>query len=150
MMGRGVNCKVQCKEDNRLLVAELGRRMVAEEWSMAEEIQVKTKNVSGRQSMTFAWVSQNIIAREFSQIYPFSLYLDLAKYNLNENTKQHQCMPTIYKLRRMWSPFPHQMDTNLIPAFTREQEQSPGLYKYHNPGTSCSFSNYPMEVMGES
>jgi hypothetical protein len=63
--------------------------MVAEEWSMAEEIQVKTKNVSGRQSMTFAWVSQNIIALEFSQIYPFSLYLDLAKCNLDENTKQH-------------------------------------------------------------
>lgn len=53
MMGRGVNCKVECKEDNRLVVGELGRRMVAEEWSMGSEALRKDRKVTWQESMTF-------------------------------------------------------------------------------------------------
>jgi len=70
VIGRGVNCEVECEEYNRLVVGELGRRMVAEEWSMAEETQVKNRRVTGRKSTTFAWVSKNIIAWNLVKYIP--------------------------------------------------------------------------------
>jgi len=41
LIGRGVNWKDEWKEDEGLVVGELDRRMVAEEWSMGEGAVVK-------------------------------------------------------------------------------------------------------------
>ena len=87
VMGREMNSEDEQEEEKGLVVGELGRWMVAEEWSMGEEALVKERRVTGRESMAFAWVSKNSIAPELSQIQPFSWCLDSAKCNLDENTK---------------------------------------------------------------
>ena len=87
VMGRSVNWEDEWEEEEELVVGELGRRMVAEGWSMGEEALVKERRVTGRESTALAWVSKNSIAPELSQIQPFSSYLDSAKCNLDENTK---------------------------------------------------------------
>jgi hypothetical protein len=79
VLGSGVNWEDEWEEEEGLLVREVGRRMVAEEWSMGEEALVKERKVTGRESMAFSWVSGNSIAPELSQIQPFSSYLDLVK-----------------------------------------------------------------------
>jgi hypothetical protein len=71
-MGRGVNWKDEWEEEEGLVVGELGRRMVVEEWSMGEEAVVKEWWVTGREPMACAWVSKNGIAPELSQIQSFS------------------------------------------------------------------------------
>lgn len=48
----------ELEKEKRLLVGELGRRIVAEKCSIGEEALEKTRRVSGRESMTFAWVSK--------------------------------------------------------------------------------------------
>jgi len=60
--------------------------MVAEDWSMGEEGLVKERRVPGRESSTFGWLSKNSCAVELCQIQPFSMYLDSAKSNLDNNT----------------------------------------------------------------
>jgi len=87
VMGRSVNWDEEWEEEEGLVVGELGRRMVAEGWSMGEEALVKDRRVTGRESTALAWVSTNSIAPELSQIQHFSTYLDSAKCNLDENTK---------------------------------------------------------------
>jgi hypothetical protein len=82
-----VNWEDEWEEEEGLVVGDLGRRMVAEGWSMGEEALVKERRVTGRESMALVWVSKNSIAPELSQIQPFSSYLDSAKSNLDENTK---------------------------------------------------------------
>jgi len=65
---------------------------------MGEEALMEESRVTGRESMTFAWVSKNSIAPELSQIKPFSSYLDSAKCNFDENTKAawvHACYNSI-------------------------------------------------------
>jgi len=37
LMGKGMDWNDTCEEEEGLVVGELGRRMVAEEWSMGEE-----------------------------------------------------------------------------------------------------------------
>jgi len=86
-MGRGVNWEDEWEEEEGLVVGELGRRMVAEEWSMGEEALVKERRVTGRESTALAWVSKNRIAPEHSHIQPFSSYLDSVNCNVDENTK---------------------------------------------------------------
>jgi len=54
---------------------------------MGEEALVEAKRVNGRESTTFGRVFKSSIASELSQIEAFSLYLDSAKCNLDENTK---------------------------------------------------------------
>jgi len=56
--------------------------MVAEECSMGQESLVKERRGTRRESTTLKWVSENCIDVELSQIQPFSMYLDSAKYNL--------------------------------------------------------------------
>jgi len=73
--------------EDRLEVREMGRRMVTEEWSMAEEALVKERRVTRRESTDIAWVSKNSIATELSQLQPLSLYLDSVKCNLDKNTQ---------------------------------------------------------------
>jgi hypothetical protein len=87
VMGRRVNWEDEWEEEEGLVVGELGRRMVAEGWSMGEEALVKERRVTGRESTALVWVSTNSIAPELSQIQPFSSYLDSAKCNLDKNTK---------------------------------------------------------------
>jgi len=76
VMGRGVNWEDEWEEEEGLVVGEMGRRMVADEWSMGEEALVKERRVTGRESTAFAWVSEHSIAPELGQIQPFSSYLD--------------------------------------------------------------------------
>jgi len=87
VMGRGVKWENEWEEEEGLVVGELGRRMVEEEWSMGVERQEKERRVTGRESTALAWVSNNSIAPELSQIQPFSSYLYSAKCNCDENTK---------------------------------------------------------------
>ena len=87
VLGRGVNWEDEWEEEEGLVVGELGRRMVAEQWSMGEVALVKEMSVTRTESTAFAQVSINSIAPELSQIQPFSLYLDSAKCSLDENTK---------------------------------------------------------------
>jgi hypothetical protein len=68
VMGRSVNWEDEWEEEEGLVVGELGRRMVAEGWSMGEEALVKERRVTGRESTALAWVSKNSIAPELSQI----------------------------------------------------------------------------------
>ena len=68
-------------------MGELGRRMVAIQWSMGEETLVIERRVTVRESTTFAWVSKNSIVPEFIPIEPFSSYLDPAKCNFDNTTK---------------------------------------------------------------
>jgi len=68
VMGRGVNRKDEWEEEEGLVVGELGRRIVAEDWSMGEKAVVKERGVTTRESTAFAWVSKNSIAPELSQI----------------------------------------------------------------------------------
>ena len=87
LMGRGMNWEDAWEEEEGLIVREMDRRMVAAEWSMGEEALVKERRVTGSESTTFAWVSNNSIAPWLSQIEPFSSYSDWAKCNLDQNTK---------------------------------------------------------------
>jgi hypothetical protein len=87
VMGRGVNWEVEWGEEEELVVGVLGRRMVAEEWTMETAVLVKDRRVGGREFTAFVWVSQSSIALEFRHIQPFCLYLDSAKCNLDEHTK---------------------------------------------------------------
>jgi len=68
-------------------VSELGCRMIAEVWFAGEEAVVKERRDSERESRTFVLVLTNSIALELSQILPFSLYLDMAKFNFIKHTK---------------------------------------------------------------
>jgi len=54
---------------------------------MRVEAQVKNWRVTVSQLTTFASVSSNSIAPDLSRKRPFSLYLDLEKYNVDETTK---------------------------------------------------------------
>jgi hypothetical protein len=54
---------------------------------MGEVVLLKKRRVTGRQSITFASVSNNCIALNPGQIQPLSLSLDLAKCNLDNSTK---------------------------------------------------------------
>jgi hypothetical protein len=81
VMGRGVNWEDEWEEEEGRVVGELGRRMVAEEWSMREEARVKERRITGGESTDCAWVSKNSVAPERSQIQPFSSYLDSVKCN---------------------------------------------------------------------
>ena len=85
LMGRGVNWEDEGKEEEGLVVGELGTRVLAEQWSMGEAALVQYRMVTGRESMTYMWVPKNSIASELSQIQPFSSYLDLVKCNFNKN-----------------------------------------------------------------
>jgi hypothetical protein len=76
LMGRGVNREDVWEEEDGLVVGELGRRMVAEEWSMGEEALAKERRVTRRESTTFARGSKNSIAPDLSQIQPFPSYFD--------------------------------------------------------------------------
>jgi len=67
-MGRGVNLEDESEEEEEFVDQELGRRIVAEQWSMGEEALEKERRVTGRQSTTFIWVSKNSISPECSQI----------------------------------------------------------------------------------
>ena len=110
LMGTGVNLENECEDQEELVVGELGRRMVAEEWSMGEEAMAKVWRVTRQESMTFVWGSKNSIALELSQIQPISLYLDSGKCNINENTKA-ACVRTLYNCdaqNEMPVPFSYQ------------------------------------------
>jgi len=72
-MGGGTNWEDKWEEEEGLVVGELGRKMVADEWLMGEQALVKERRVTGRESTTFVWVSKNSIALELSQIRPFCL-----------------------------------------------------------------------------
>jgi hypothetical protein len=61
-IGRGVNREDVWEEEEGLVVAELIRRMVAEDWSIREEALVKEKRVTGKDSTAFLSVSKNTIA----------------------------------------------------------------------------------------
>jgi len=82
-MRRVMNVEDEWDEEEGPAVKELGRRMVKEELLMAEEAVVKERWVPGREYTTLVSVSKNSIVSELSQIQPFSLYLDLAKCNLD-------------------------------------------------------------------
>jgi hypothetical protein len=107
-MGRSVNWEDEWEEEEGLVVGELGRRMVAEGWSMGEEALVKKRRVTGSESMALAWVSKNSIAPELSQIQPFSSYLDSAKCNRGQNTKaawvhaRYKCVAQQVKPVPLW------------------------------------------------
>ena len=87
VMGSGVNWEEEWEEEEGVVVGELGRRMVAEVWSMGEEDLVKAMRVTGIESTAFAWVSTHSTAPELSIIQPFSSYLDSAKCKLHEIIK---------------------------------------------------------------
>jgi len=87
VMGRGDNWEDEWEEEEGLVIGDLDRRMVAGERSIGEEALVKEWRVTRIESTALAWVSQNCIAPELSQIQPCSSYLDSAKCNLDENTK---------------------------------------------------------------
>jgi len=53
-MGRGMNWEDQWEEEEGLVVGDLGRRMVAEQWSMGEVALVKERRVTRRESTVFA------------------------------------------------------------------------------------------------
>ena len=86
-IGRGVNWEDEWEEEEGLVVGELGRRMVTEEWSMGDKALVQKRRVTRRESTTFACVSNDTNVPKLSQKQPFSLQLDSAKCNLDENTK---------------------------------------------------------------
>lgn len=71
-MGRRVNWEDQCEVEGGLVVRELGRRMVTEEWSMGEVAMVKESKVARREPTTSAWLSKNNISLECGQIQPGS------------------------------------------------------------------------------
>ena len=55
---------------------------------------MKERRVTERESTTFEWVFKNGITPDLSQIQPFSLYLDSAKCNLDQNSNAawvHTC-----------------------------------------------------------
>jgi len=105
-MGRGVDLEDEWEEEEGLIVRQLGRRMVAEEWSMGGDTMVKERRVTGKESTIFAWVSKNSIALELSQIQPFSLYLHSAKCNIDENTKAAWVRACYKCLAQKVKPFP--------------------------------------------
>lgn len=47
-IGSGVNWEDIWEAEEALVIGELGRRMLAEEWLMVEEAQVKERRVTGR------------------------------------------------------------------------------------------------------
>jgi len=53
-----MNCEDEWDNEGGLVVGELERRTVTEECSMGEQALVKERRVTGRESMTFAWVSK--------------------------------------------------------------------------------------------
>lgn len=63
---------------------------------MGEEVLVKKRRVTGRDSMTLVWVSKNNIAPELSQIQSFSSHHDLEKCNMDKSTQAAQLF-THYK-----------------------------------------------------
>ena len=71
-MGRGVTWADEWEEEEELVVRELGRSMVTEQWSMGEGALVKERRVTSRESTTFACVSKHTIALEHIQLQPFS------------------------------------------------------------------------------
>jgi len=79
LMKRGVNWEDECEQGEGLLVGELGRSMVADEWAMGEEALLKERRVTGGESMMFEWVSKNSYALELSPIQLCCSYLDSAK-----------------------------------------------------------------------
>jgi len=87
LIGRVMDWENDWEEEEELVVRELGRRKVAEKWSMREEALVKERRVTGRESTTFVCVLKNSIPVEPCLIQPFSSYLDSAKCNLDKNTK---------------------------------------------------------------
>jgi len=82
-----VNWEDEWEEEEGLVVGELGRRMVVEEWEVGAEALVKERRVTWRESTALAWFSKNSIAPELSQIQPVSSSFDSAKCNLDEKTK---------------------------------------------------------------
>jgi hypothetical protein len=62
LMGCGVHWKNKWEEEEGLIVRELDRRMVAEEWLVGEEDMMKGRRVTGRESATYISVSKYSIA----------------------------------------------------------------------------------------
>jgi len=87
LMGRVMNWVDGWEEEQGLVVRELGRRIVAEQWLMGVEALVNERKGTGRESTVVAWVSIDSIAPKLSQIQPFSLYHDEVKCNLDEYDK---------------------------------------------------------------
>jgi hypothetical protein len=62
LMGIHMNWEGECIEEEELVVGELDRRMVAEEWSMGREDVVKQRRVPGEnpqhwhEFLTIAWL----------------------------------------------------------------------------------------------
>ena len=88
LMGSGGNQQDEWEEEEGLVAGELGRRMVAEEWSMGEEPRLKQRRVTRRESTTFASVSKNSIPLELSQRQLFSSYFDSAHHVLADHASQ--------------------------------------------------------------
>jgi hypothetical protein len=66
-------------EGEELVVGDVGSKMVADEWLMGEEGLVKERRVTGGESTAFVRVCNNTITPEYSELQPFSSYLDLTK-----------------------------------------------------------------------
>jgi len=136
LMGRGVNQEDEWEEEGGLVVEELGRRMVTEQWSIGEEALVNERRVPRKESTTLAWVSDNRIAPELTQIKPIPRTFIQRSATQRNTPKQHWCTPTTNVLPRKWSLFPCQMKVHQMPDSTGEEQLLPGPYQYHAPGTS--------------
>ena len=103
VMGRGLNWNDEWEQEEGLVVRELGRRMLPEEWSIREEAPVKDRRLTGTEFTTFGCGSKNTIAPELGQIQSISSYIDLAKCNFDESTKaalvcaHYKCVTKIVK-----------------------------------------------------
>jgi hypothetical protein len=84
---RGVHWEDEWGVEERLVLSELGRKIVAEEWSVGKEAPLKDRRVTRRESTAFGWVSKNSIALQLCQRHPVSSYRGLANCNLHEHTK---------------------------------------------------------------
>jgi len=86
-MGTGVNWEEEWQDKEGQLVGVLGKRIVAEEWSMGEDALVKESRLTRRESTTFVQDFENTISLEPTEIHVFSSSLDSAKCDLEEITK---------------------------------------------------------------
>jgi hypothetical protein len=86
LLGRGMDKENMCEEEEGLVVGDLGRRMVAQEWLIGEEPLVKEMRGTRGESTTIACGSKRSIGPALSQIQNISSSLDSAKCNVEDKT----------------------------------------------------------------
>jgi len=86
-MERGIRWEVKWEEEEGPIVSEMGSRIVTQQWSMGEQAMVNERRVTVGESTILIFIAKGSIAPELSPTPLFSLYFDLAKWNLDKSTK---------------------------------------------------------------